>query len=59
EVELKEAVLMSKLTITGNIKVKAEHLEFVKSELLKLIPITRAELNYRVNVILQHKFVQN
>lgn len=34
---------MSKLTITGNVKVKAEHVDFVKEELLKLIPITRAE----------------
>lgn len=34
---------MSKLTITGNIKVKSEHVDFVKRELLKLIPITRIE----------------
>jgi len=34
---------MTKLTITGNIKAKAEHIETVKEELLKLIPITRAE----------------
>ncbi len=34
---------MSKLTITGNVKVKPEHVDFVKEELIKLIPITRAE----------------
>lgn len=34
---------MSKLTITGNVKVKADKVDFVKEELLKLIPITRAE----------------
>jgi quinol monooxygenase YgiN len=34
---------MSKLTITGNVKVLPEHIDFVKEELLKLIPITRAE----------------
>ncbi|MEM9103923.1 MAG: putative quinol monooxygenase [Pseudomonadota bacterium] len=34
---------MTKLTITGNIKVKPEYLGKVKEELLKLIPITRAE----------------
>ncbi|MEM6899008.1 MAG: putative quinol monooxygenase [Pseudomonadota bacterium] len=34
---------MSKLTITGNVKVKPEHVDFVKEELLKLIPITRKE----------------
>ncbi|MEM7618330.1 MAG: putative quinol monooxygenase [Pseudomonadota bacterium] len=34
---------MTKLTITGNIKAKYEHLETVKEELLKLIPVTRSE----------------
>ncbi|MEM6689472.1 MAG: putative quinol monooxygenase [Planctomycetota bacterium] len=34
---------MSKLTIVANIKAKAEHVETVKAELEKLIPITRAE----------------
>lgn len=34
---------MSKLTITGNILVKDGHVDFVRAELEKLIPITRAE----------------
>lgn len=34
---------MPNLTIVANIKAKPDHLELVKSELLKLIPITRAE----------------
>ena len=34
---------MSQLTIVANIHVKPEHVEQVKAELLKLIPITRAE----------------
>lgn len=34
---------MAKLTITGNVLVKDSHIDFVKEELLKLIPITRAE----------------
>ena len=34
---------MSKLTIVANIKVKPEHVDTVKAELEKLIPITRAE----------------
>ncbi len=34
---------MSKLTIVANIHAKPEKVELVKSELLKLIPITRAE----------------
>ncbi|MGD7653827.1 MAG: putative quinol monooxygenase [Verrucomicrobiales bacterium] len=34
---------MSKLTIVANITAKADKIELVKSELLKLIPITRAE----------------
>lgn len=40
---------MAKLTIVANIKAKADKTELVKSELLKLIDITRAEegcLNY-------------
>ncbi len=40
---------MSKLTIVANIKANAEKIELVKSELLKLINITRAEagcINY-------------
>lgn len=40
---------MSKLTIVANIKAHAEKIDLVKSELLKLIDITRAEkgcLNY-------------
>jgi quinol monooxygenase YgiN len=40
---------MAKLTIVANIKAKAEKVELVKSELLKLIDITRAEkgcINY-------------
>lgn len=34
---------MSKLTITGNIMAKADKIELVKAELLKLVPITRGE----------------
>ncbi|MEM9356914.1 MAG: putative quinol monooxygenase [Pseudomonadota bacterium] len=34
---------MAKLTIVANIHAKADKVELVKSELLKLIPITRAE----------------
>lgn len=34
---------MAKLTITGNVIVKEEHIDFVRSELEKLIPTTRAE----------------
>lgn len=34
---------MVKLTIVANIKVKADHIDGVKAELEKLIPITRAE----------------
>ncbi|MEM9477838.1 MAG: putative quinol monooxygenase [Pseudomonadota bacterium] len=34
---------MAKLTITGNILVKDGHVDAVKAELEKLIPITRAE----------------
>ncbi len=40
---------MSKLTIVAQIEAKEEKRELVKSELLKLIPITRAEegcINY-------------
>ena len=40
---------MSKLTIVANIKVKEGEVDFVKAELEKLIPITRAEkgcINY-------------
>ncbi|MES0810776.1 putative quinol monooxygenase [Roseibium sp. SCPC15] len=40
---------MSKLTIVANIKANPDQIELVKSELLKLIDITRAEegcLNY-------------
>ena len=40
---------MSKLTIVANIKAKSDKIELVKAELLKLIPITRAEkgcINY-------------
>tara|TARA_R110001606_G_scaffold189498_1_gene337316 strand:- start:660 stop:950 length:291 start_codon:yes stop_codon:yes gene_type:complete len=40
---------MSKLTIVAKIVAKEEKREFVKAELLKLIPITRAEkgnINY-------------
>ena len=34
---------MAKLTITGNILAKPDQIDFVKAELEKLIPITRAE----------------
>lgn len=34
---------MAKLTITGNVLVKDGHIDVVKAELEKLIPITRAE----------------
>ena len=34
---------MSKLTIVANIHAKPDHVELVKSELIKLIPITRTE----------------
>lgn len=34
---------MGKLTITGNVLIKEGHIDFVKAELEKLIPITRAE----------------
>ncbi|MCR9197693.1 MAG: antibiotic biosynthesis monooxygenase [Planctomycetaceae bacterium] len=34
---------MPKLTIVANIIVKSEHIDTVKAELEKLIPITRAE----------------
>lgn len=34
---------MAKLTIVANIKTKADTIELVKAELLKLIDITRAE----------------
>lgn len=40
---------MAKLTIVANIKTKADKVELVKAELLKLINITRAEegcINY-------------
>ncbi len=40
---------MTKLTIVANIKAKADKVDLVKSELLKLIDITRAEkgcINY-------------
>lgn len=40
---------MSKLTIVANIKTKADQVEMVKAELLKLIDITRVEkgcINY-------------
>jgi quinol monooxygenase YgiN len=40
---------MSKLTIIANIHVNADKIELVKAELLKLVPITRAEegcINY-------------
>jgi quinol monooxygenase YgiN len=40
---------MAKLTIVANIKVKADKIDLVKAELLKLIDITRAEegcINY-------------
>jgi len=40
---------MSKLTIVANIKAKADKIDLVKAELLKLIDITRAEkgcINY-------------
>lgn len=40
---------MSKLTIVANIHINPDHIEAVKAELLKLIPITRAEegcINY-------------
>ena len=40
---------MSKLTIVANIKAKSDKIDFVKAELEKLIPITRAEegcINY-------------
>ncbi|WP_041745181.1 putative quinol monooxygenase [Coraliomargarita akajimensis] len=40
---------MSQLTIVANITAKPDQIELVKAELLKLIPITRAEagcLNY-------------
>jgi len=34
---------MSKLTIVAHIKANPEHIDLVKSELLKLIDVTRAE----------------
>ena len=34
---------MTKLTITGNILAKSDEIELVKTELKKLIPITRSE----------------
>jgi len=40
---------MSKLTIVANIHAKADQIDLVKAELLKLVPITRAEegcINY-------------
>ncbi len=40
---------MPKLTIVANIHVNADKIELVKAELLKLVPITRAEegcINY-------------
>ncbi|MFZ3418340.1 putative quinol monooxygenase [Vibrio harveyi] len=40
---------MAKLTIVANIIAKADHVELVKAELLKLIDVTRAEegcINY-------------
>ena len=40
---------MSKLTIVANITANADKIELVKAELLKLVPITRAEegcINY-------------
>ncbi|MFA0809802.1 putative quinol monooxygenase [Microbulbifer epialgicus] len=43
---------MSKLTIVANIKTKADKIDLVKSELLKLIAITRAEkgcINYNLH----------
>lgn len=43
---------MSKLTIVANIKAKSDKIDFVKAELEKLIPITRAEkgcINYDLN----------
>ncbi|WP_444940497.1 putative quinol monooxygenase [Microbulbifer sp. ANSA003] len=43
---------MSRLTIVANIKAKAEKIDLVKSELLKLINTTRAEagcINYNLH----------
>ncbi|SNT72622.1 putative quinol monooxygenase [Paracoccus seriniphilus] len=40
---------MSKLTVVANIHAKPDQIELVKAELLKLVPITRAEkgcINY-------------
>lgn len=40
---------MSQLTIVANIKAKADKIEFVKAELLKLVEVTRTEegcINY-------------
>ncbi|MEM7376201.1 MAG: putative quinol monooxygenase [Pseudomonadota bacterium] len=34
---------MAKLTITGNVVAQPEHIDTVKAELEKLVPITRAE----------------
>ncbi len=34
---------MAKLTITGNILAKPDQIDFVRAELEKLVPITRAE----------------
>jgi quinol monooxygenase YgiN len=44
---------LAKLTIVANVKTKANKIELVKAELLKLIDITRTEegcINYRVLV---------
>ena len=35
---------MTKLTITGNILAKSDKIDLIKSELEKLVPITRSEL---------------
>ena len=34
---------MTKLTITGNIIAKTDQIDLIKSELMKLVPITRGE----------------
>ncbi|MFI4911772.1 MAG: putative quinol monooxygenase [Sedimentisphaeraceae bacterium JB056] len=44
---------MAKLIIVADIVVKAEHVDFVKSEMEKLLPVTRAEegcLQYDLHV---------
>ena len=48
---------MSRLTIIANIFAKSDKVEFVKSELLKLIEVTRAEkgcLNYDLHQDLEN-----